>query len=493
VASGPGIVVFAGAVAGSLHVTIDHGGGLLTSYSYVDRILVKSGDDVEAGDTIAMSGEGFHFGMRLDGRYVDPETMFGIRSVEVSLLRSPNPGQRDAWLDIRERSERIRILEFQGARGGGGVFSSVGSFVHKAGSVAWTPVRWVDAPSVILGLVDTALMLVVLGDELRLQTLVERSALIVFEAVRPHECTESGVSVDPPPERRIAIVVDGLNSSSKSAGAMAQLDLVSHGYDRVDIIRFSYAGGRVPNSPGTNIGNAGGGITSSTYTKADTRGSVAENVEDLVALLKEVSDLNPGVTIDVYGHSLGGLLTRMAVADVVGSGRGVKIGVALTIAAPNHGAPLSEIFQAAKMTTTGSVISSTAEVVLPDSLVAADAIDDLSPSGYAGRNRSVPFPKGVHAVSIGASGDVVVPGSTTSAKGAENVMLDVPIGLGVHGDLPGFDEVDREVALALQDMPAACVGKMKRLVTGAKALGVEQMERSAAALLAGAALYSTFG
>ncbi len=493
VASAKGIVIFAGAVAGSLHITVDHGGGLLTSYSYVDRILVRKGEIVDAGDPIALSGIGFHFGMRLDGRYVDPETMFGVRSVEVSLLPHPEPGRRAAWIDIRERSERIEFLELERIRSGGGRFGVLAGLVRTAGSFAWSPLRWIDAPAVLSGLIDSAWMLVVLADELNWDTLVRRSALIVYEAVRPRECTESGVVVGSPPERRIAIVVDGLNSSSATEGAMAQLDLGSHGYDRADIIRFSYAGGRVPDGSDPNIGGAAGEITSSTYTKADTRGSVADNVDDLAALLREVSALNPGVTIDVYGHSLGGLLTRLAVAEVVGKGGGVRIGVALTIAAPNHGVPISEVFQAAEMSTTVTAIVSTVEVVAPDSMIAADAIDDLSPSGYAGTTSDVAFPQGVHAVSIGASGDLVVPGSTTAAKGAENVVIDVPVGLHVHGDMPGYDEVDREVSLALADLPSACVGRFKRLVTGAKAFGVEQLERAGAGLVAGGVIISTIG
>jgi len=493
VASAKGIVVFAGAVAGSLHITVDHGGGLLTSYSYLDRILVRRGEIVDAGDRIAVSGAGFHFGMRLDGRYVDPETMFGLRSVEVSLLPHPEPGQREAWLDIRERSERVEFLKVERNRSGGSRFGVLGGLVRRVGSVASTTARWIDAPSILSGLIDSALMLAVLADELDWDTMVQRWALIVYEAVRPRECTESRAVVGPPPERRIAIVVDGLNSSSATAGAMAQLDLGSHGYDRADIIRFSYAGGRVPDGSDPNIDGAVGEITSSTYTEADTRGSVADNVDDLVALLREVSALNPGVTIDVYGHSLGGLLTRLAVAEVAGKGVGVRIGVALTIAAPNHGVPLSEVFQAVELSTSVTVIVGTAERVAPDSLIAADAIDDLSPSGYAGKTSEVAFPQGVHAVSIGASGDVVVPGSTTSAKGAENVMIDVPIGSHVHGDMPGYEEVDREVSLALAGLPAACVGRFKRLVAGVRAFGVEHLERAWAGLVAGGVIVSTIG
>jgi len=489
VAAGPGVVVFAGAVAGSLHATIDHGGGLLTSYSFVERLLVRQGDRVAAGEKIALSGDGFHFGMRVDGRYVDPETMFGIREVEVSLVPSPRPGERQAWLDISARSERIEFLDM-GNRRTGGVLGFIGGLIQAAGSATFTPLRWLDPEARLMEVVDTALMLAVLADEIRIETLVLRSSLIAWEALRPRECTEAGAKVGPPLERRIAIVVDGLNSSSDSEGAMSKLDLESHGYDRADIIRFSYSGGRVADGSAAEAAGGLGLIQSTTYDANDTRGSVAGNVDDLEAMLRDASAAFPGVPIDVYGHSLGGLITRLA---VVGVADDVDVGVVVTLGAPNHGVPLSEILQASKLVTPIAVIASAAEVVAPNSVLAADVIDDLSPSGYAGRRSEIPFPDGVHAVSIGASGDLVVPGSVTDANGAENVLIDVPFGLEVHSDLPGMDEVDREVSLALADLPAACRARWDRLAAGAKALAVEEFERSGAALVAVGAIVTTGG
>jgi len=80
VAPAPGIVTFSGLVAGSLHVTIDQGGGLLSTCSFLSATLVRKGDLVSAGQPIARSGPGhagdvqpdLHFGVRLAGQYVDP-------------------------------------------------------------------------------------------------------------------------------------------------------------------------------------------------------------------------------------------------------------------------------------------------------------------------------------------------------------------------------------------------------------------------------------
>ena len=86
-ASAGGVVEFAGPVAGNLYVTLDHGGGLLSSYSYLSRMSVSQGDHVVRGDVIAFaSGRPLHFSVRKDGEYVDPAAFIGVRRVSVRLL-----------------------------------------------------------------------------------------------------------------------------------------------------------------------------------------------------------------------------------------------------------------------------------------------------------------------------------------------------------------------------------------------------------------------
>ena len=85
-AAAPGTVVFAGAVAGTLHVTVDHGGGLLSSYSYLERVSVRTGAVVARGAVVGIAGERLHFGVRLDGGYTDPDAFIGVRRVRVRLV-----------------------------------------------------------------------------------------------------------------------------------------------------------------------------------------------------------------------------------------------------------------------------------------------------------------------------------------------------------------------------------------------------------------------
>ena len=79
-ASAPGVVAFAGFVAGARWVSIDHPDGVRTSYGYLSSIAVSKGDLVARGQVIAASGFGhpgslvphLHFGARFGGVYIDP-------------------------------------------------------------------------------------------------------------------------------------------------------------------------------------------------------------------------------------------------------------------------------------------------------------------------------------------------------------------------------------------------------------------------------------
>jgi murein DD-endopeptidase MepM/ murein hydrolase activator NlpD len=93
-APAPGVVSFAGNVGGHLFVTINHGGGLLSTCSFLSGLLVHKGDTVAPGQAIALSGTGhpgdttpnLHLGVRLNGQYVDPLDYLGAASV-VDLIR----------------------------------------------------------------------------------------------------------------------------------------------------------------------------------------------------------------------------------------------------------------------------------------------------------------------------------------------------------------------------------------------------------------------
>lgn len=94
-AAGPGVVTFAGSVAGRLSVTVDHGGGLRTSYSYLQWTTVGRGVRVRPGTVIGVSGDAHgapavHFSVRVNGRYQDPANWLRcLRRPAVALRLSP--------------------------------------------------------------------------------------------------------------------------------------------------------------------------------------------------------------------------------------------------------------------------------------------------------------------------------------------------------------------------------------------------------------------
>jgi murein DD-endopeptidase MepM/ murein hydrolase activator NlpD len=75
-AAADGTVTFAGAVGGTIAVTVAHADGLRTSYSYLERALVTSGDHVRLGDPVGRSGSRLHFGVRRGDVYLDPALLF---------------------------------------------------------------------------------------------------------------------------------------------------------------------------------------------------------------------------------------------------------------------------------------------------------------------------------------------------------------------------------------------------------------------------------
>lgn len=78
-----GVVAFSGQVAGRGILTIDHGGGLVATLEPIASPLV-AGEAVERGavvGTVALGGHAsagvLHFGVRLDGEYINPMLLLG--------------------------------------------------------------------------------------------------------------------------------------------------------------------------------------------------------------------------------------------------------------------------------------------------------------------------------------------------------------------------------------------------------------------------------
>lgn len=88
-----GVVTFSGTVAENKTVSIDHGGGLKTSYSFLASRSVGRGAWLMAGGGLGQSGvvhdpaaeiAALHFSVRVDGSYVDPAKFLGCFPYELS-------------------------------------------------------------------------------------------------------------------------------------------------------------------------------------------------------------------------------------------------------------------------------------------------------------------------------------------------------------------------------------------------------------------------
>jgi len=84
-AAAGGVVTFAGPIGGRVFLTIDHGGGLESRYSFLEALVARRGESVAPGQVIATSGTGhagdlvpsLHLGVLLDDVYVDPLDYLG--------------------------------------------------------------------------------------------------------------------------------------------------------------------------------------------------------------------------------------------------------------------------------------------------------------------------------------------------------------------------------------------------------------------------------
>jgi alpha-beta hydrolase superfamily lysophospholipase len=250
----------------------------------------------------------------------------------------------------------------------------------------------------------------------------------------------------------VAVTVAGLGSSSDS-GAIDELRVDDLGYDRDRVVRFSYAGGR---TPGT--GEAFGGIVARDYRSGDTQDDVVVAAGRLADLVEQVAAADPDAAVDVFAHSLGGLVVRLALVEL--DRRGVdlgRLGVVVTLGSPHQGADLATAVAAANTRVVPDLALDAAEGLLgtgidPDAPVVGQLAQH---SEVVAGLRAGGVPEGVTLVSIAARGDLVVPAPRTRVDGAVEVTVPVA-GLSAHSDLVGSPEATAEVARALAGQPPGC-------------------------------------
>lgn len=436
-ASAAGRVVFAGEVGGALHVTVEHGDGLRTTCSFLASLSVVRGDRVLGGDQLGIAAGPFHFGVRApDDTYLDPELLLAGR-IRPRTTLVPGADEGRPPLDSRERRTLLTTLRDTGsaaiahlARTGGRAAGLMADAMSSAGSaavvarVAVATARWFD---------------------------------------QRDRCTPRSVATPRAADRRIAIEVSGLGTASPSNSAW-EFDTDAIGYADDDVIRFSYRGGRAPSAGGdgsADVDTVMMGERVRSFTSIDSQQSIGTSADHLAELIDATARANPGVPIDVLAHSQGGVVARLAITRAAGRAElPESVSTLVTVGSPHGGAPLATGAEAMRLSPTGRMVLAEIRASgivgpLDDRLPATR--DLASTSELLGEMHARPMPEQVRFVSIGASGDLIVPGVATSDPSADDQrILPTPVGTRVHGELTSDPRTTREIALSVSGLALTC-------------------------------------
>jgi hypothetical protein len=488
----PGQVLFAGDVGGTLHVTVLHGDGRRSSYSFLQSVAVRTGSVVDGGQPVGQAAETLHVGMREGDVYVDPAALFGSEVVRVQLIPE-NPAGSPTWnATAAEIQAMIRLTMWER---GPGILDRLGDAAAWAWDHAsehapqlldlalWAGELFVTHPLVRIVVFDIVVPLA-LGQESPLwEALKELSPHHVLVRTiergmawwhQRSQCTPSDVDPPAPSERRVAVLVGGLGSTSSDA-AIGGLDADALGYAAGDVMGFSYAGGRIP---GTFDGGPGAissdlaGIDVNGYGEGDSTQALAGRGALLADLLEDVARSAPGAPIDLYGHSQGGVVLRLALAELArrpGGGDVIaSLGLVATMSTPHQGSDLATAALVAAGTgegqtalrivddETGFPVDPARATNIADLALDAELLGDLAESG---------LPEGPSYLSVGARGDLVVPDTRASMEGAAHVTVPLA-GPTAHDDVPADPATTRELALARAGMEPTCQGLFDVMLDG---------------------------
>jgi murein DD-endopeptidase MepM/ murein hydrolase activator NlpD len=458
-ASADGTVVFAGQVGGALHVTVRHADGVRTSYSFLASIDVVIGQRVRRGDTLGTAGELLHLGARIGDAYVDPASLFAS-TTQVALV----PFEIPPGSSPDEERRAIAELAFDGSGAGLGIDIGLPHVPALSDLPAFADLPAVSdlpgLPDVRVGgtlqwLRDRAEVTYWYYDRLDPVGIATDTVLEVGDRLLTPGPCDNG----PPPAApvagadRVAVTVAGLGTSGAN-GSIADLRTDELGYDDDRVVRFSYAGGRVPGT-GTGLD-----LPTTAYASADTQRDLHAAGDRLADLVEDVLAADPDATVDVLAHSQGGVVTRLALTELDRRGADLdRLGTVATLGSPHRGADLATAVRAANTGPATNLALDAAEAVVdtgidPDAEAVrqlaqtSDLVDELAEAGV---------PVGVELVSIAARGDWVVAAPATEVDGATNVTVPVS-GRHAHGDLVGSDAATGELARVLAGRPPACEG-----------------------------------
>jgi hypothetical protein len=474
-AAGDGTVVFAGQIAGALHVTVLHDHGLRTSYSFLSTLSVREGSTVARGDVLGTTGGSVtesdggsahdgtvvHFGLRVGERYVDPMSLFVPVDLAAVVHLAPAGDTGDgSWSPVTERRELAASLAVpRGAAAVGSAASSaavgsaadrgdcgegvplvsalvdaacdVGSWVGDHASAAVDAgLHWLRSASGVAGaaletLRDTSLHL--LGEmrdaaagtaDMLARTPAGQAALDLVEIGRRFvdgvtaECSTDDPDADGTGgTAHRAMVVAGINSSGAAGDQGPTTDL--------DVAALGYR--REEGEVRWFSYAADGGA----YTKADTYGPIKVAARHLGTQLRAMQQEEPGREVDLLAHSQGGIVVDWFLTHLYHAAdlSLPPLGNVVTLSSPHQGAPLATTSRKLDRSVVGQGV-----------LAGADAIGDLPPADSAAVRDLAEgsslmdhlwdhgMPDHVDFTTIGAPEDLVVPANRISVPGATETV-----------------------------------------------------------------------
>lgn len=475
VAVGAGTVTFAGTVATTLHVVVDHGGGVVTSVSFLASVAVRRGQRVVRGQALGTAGGSgpehaagvVHLGLRVDGDYVDPMRLFVPVDLASAIHLAPvghRPAQRglpSAAGESRDLAGSLRIPQHIPG-------------LEPAPDRAWWEVARDGLGSFVSGMMTVAEIEgrpVTLAWHLFLASpagapardLVTAGRRVVRALRDGERCTPRASAHVGGGSGHLLFAVGGINSATDPrTGRTFDLDTRALGYRRGEVGWFSYA--------------ADGGA----YRPADTYRDLLAQARNLRTQLRAFAARHPGREVDLIAHSQGGVVVDAFLAYLYDptDPRLPPLGNVLTMSSPHRGATIARVAAEVGSGPNGRLVLRAGTEISGGAVPPADGIStrQLDPDGgFMRRLRDRPFPGLLDVTSIGATDDVVVDQLATERRGARSVVVN-PAGAGDHSAVVRDPGSMRAARLALELRPPECTGLLAKLRGAVEPVAIRRVE-----------------
>ena len=456
-AANAGVVVFAGSVAGSLHVVVAHTGGIRTSSSFLTRVDVRVGQQVSRGTVIGAaggSGDGhgagvLHLGVRVGDRYIDPMLLFGpVDLTQIVRLAPLAAGEvASATTTAAEKAALQRALLEEGQSDGcagalgeiglgiGDVFNGACDGLVSVAEAGLDGMRWVGgqaaevAAAIAETVVDVVEVIVETGATILEAAKIVAGAAFELAAAAVEAVLRAGAALverltacpQPAAKRHgagsgnLVMAVAGLGSSRRrradgTVSPSMHVEREVLGYREGEVAYFSYD----PEAP--------------TYKGHDTFGDLHAQARSLGEQLRMLESQHPGRAIDLIGHSQGGVVITLFLTEYY---RGHEheyppIPNVITFGSPLEGTPTASFAVAVDGTIGGRLAMGAIEKVRDDLPLGTTAIEQLDEgSATIEAIKDASFAGGPRTLSIMASHDPVVPSTSGDVDGGEKVVVQV--------------------------------------------------------------------